>query len=147
MYVWLVEEIVDGTEDEKEQDMPFIRPSSTSQHSSLRFDEVQQAVQGAAAISQSHTAEGSQMLLLSFVRSCSSCACSFCFADVNNPDFLSKLQSQPELLQGLANPRYTTQRHKQPLPTTHPSQHINALIAAAFAVLVLIAWQSECSHR
>ena len=45
------EEVKDG-----EEDIPFIRPSASQpRHSSLRLDEVQQAVKGAAAIGQLQT--------------------------------------------------------------------------------------------
>ena len=43
-------------EDEKEHDVPFIRPSANP-HSSLRLDEVQHGLQGAAAISQNKQSE------------------------------------------------------------------------------------------
>ena len=45
------EEIVEGADDDGQRDVPFIRPAAEPQ-SSLRLDEVQQALQGAAAIGQ-----------------------------------------------------------------------------------------------
>ena len=123
---------MDGAEEKEE--MPFIRPSG-AQQSSLRMDEVQQAVQGAAAIGQS-TRNGherqvplhSPIVLDAQLDTCLLRLPMTLFVDVSSTDFLTKLQAQPELLRGLANPRYValSPKHSRPIPTGDLAQRTHS---------------------
>ena len=117
--VW-AEEIVDGAEDVVEDDVPFVRPTG-NQHSSLRLDEVQHALQGAAAIGQTNHSQTSAMWTaheqhtIYSLSSLTFISCPLCpSADVSSADFLSKLQAEPELLRGLADPRSVHSTHCNP---------------------------------
>ena len=128
------EEVVEDERDEKQHDLPFIRPAA-NQQSSLRLDEVQQALQGAAAISQTQQSltqriprmRGKTAVAMLLFRGAHflgdlwrvADACALC-ADVSNADFLSKLQAQPELLRGLADPRSAHTRTQQASHSTQP---------------------------
>ena len=107
------EEVKDG-----EEDIPFIRPSSAQpRHSSLRLDEVQQAVKGAAAIGQPHNTAHVRQRPTTPQRATAAdhsglAAAALRCTDVTSGDFLSKLQAQPELMKGLSNPRSAT--HSSP---------------------------------
>ena len=82
---------------------------------------------------QHRTRREAATALLLFIRSCSFMwRVSLCCADVSSPDFLSKLQAQPELLRGLADPRSEQREHTYAASTLTP---FDELIEAAMIVL------------